>query len=362
MGAGRFGDIVHRAAVCGKGIQVAAGDDQHALAVGREAEGEHLSADVLVFGTAVDVVILQIDGHFLAFAGLDIIFVDVAAVLEDDILLRIRGEFAVVLGEVGDFARLAREGVVAEEVHRPVTVGEVVDLVADPHREDVLRVVVGDLLQFGRTHAVDPDVVGLAAAIVFPGAEFAEHPVHGQVLPVGRIAAEAAFGGRNLLGRAAGCVHLAELAAQATESMRLAAIDDLFAVGCPAHDDVVGTHAFADQVTAHEGGIGHAPGFAARDGNRVHFGIAVVLAGESHGLAVGRDAREHFIAHVRGKLDGRTAVEPDAVKVAGVAEDDVVTANGGEPEQPGLLALCCKGQQRKQGCQHREDSLHTIRY
>ena len=350
VAAGRCGDVVDGAVACGQGEQVAAGDDEHALRVGREAEGEHLAADVLVFGTAVDVVAVQVDRHLLTFAGLHVVLVDVTAVLENDVLLAERGELAVIFREVRDLARLLGLRVVDEEVHGAVAVGEVIDFVADPHREDVLGVVVRDLLQLRSPHLVDPDVVGLAAAVVFPSAEFAEHPVEGQLLAVGRVAAEAAFRGRNLLGRAAPGVDFAEPASQAAEIVGLAAVDDLLSVGRPAHDDVVGAHAFTHHVAAHKCGIGHAHGFAARHGHGVDFGVAVVLAGEGDGFPVGGDAREHLIAHVRGQPHGGTAIDADTVEVACIAEDDVVAANCGESEQAGFLPVRSEGQQRDDRC------------
>ena len=358
MSAGRVGDVVHRAVLGRKGEQVAARDDQHAFAIGREVEGEHLVSDIPVFGTAVHVVVLQVDGHFLTLSGLDGVLVDVTAVLEDDIVLRIGRELAVVFLEIGDLAGLFGLRVIDEQVHDAVSVGEIVDLIADPHGEDVLGIVVADFLELGGAHLVDPDIVGLAAPVVFPSAELAEHPVHGQLFAVGRIAAETAFGGRNLFGRTAFRVNLAELAAQAAEAPLLAAIDDLLAVGRPAHDDVVGSHALAHEVAAHEGRVRDAPGFTACDGNGVDFGVAVVLAGEGHGLAVGRDAREYFVAHVGGQLLGGAAVDADAIEVAGVAEDDVVASHGREPEQTRLLTVCRECQQRQQRRQHDKDSLH----
>ena len=361
VGAGGLGHVAHRTVLGGEGEEVAAGDDQHALAVGRKVVGEHLVGHILVFGTAINVVVSEIDGHFLALAGLDVVLVDVAAVFEDHVVLRVGGELAVVFREVGDLADLLGLGVEDEEVHGPVAVGEEVDLIADPHREDVLGVAVGDRVDLGGAHAVDPDVVGLAAAVVFPGAEFAEHPVHGQILAVGGIAAEAAFGGRDLLGGAAVRIDLAELAAEAAERMGLAAVDDLLAVGRPAHHDVVGAHAFAHQVAADERRPGDAPGLAAGHGNRVDFGIAVVLAGEGHGFTVGRDAGEYFVSDVGREFDGVAALDAHAVEVPGVTEDDVVSADGRESEQARLLAVCRKGQQRKQRCQQGQDSLHNYR-
>ncbi len=56
-----------------------------------------------------------------------------------------------------------------------------------PHGEDVLGIVAftgGNVIQLCGSHFIDPDVIRLSAFVIFPGSEFAEHTVHGQVLPV----------------------------------------------------------------------------------------------------------------------------------------------------------------------------------
>jgi hypothetical protein len=65
-----------------------------------------------------------------------------------------------------------------------VTVGEEIDFVAYPHRENVLSFVVGDVGELCGADLVDPDVVGLASAVVFPSAEFTEGAVHCKILAV----------------------------------------------------------------------------------------------------------------------------------------------------------------------------------
>ena len=60
-----------------------------------------------------------------------------------------------------------------------------------------------DILGLFRLEIVDPDVVGHAAAIAFPGAELAEDAVVGELVVVGRIRGEAAARQWQRLGQAA---------------------------------------------------------------------------------------------------------------------------------------------------------------
>ena len=362
LGGRRIIKKIHHGAFLGRqGEDVAAGHHQHAFPVGREAVAAHGQVAAAVFGAAPDVVVGELDVHLLRGALLHVVPVDVAAVLEDhEAVGGVGRELAVVFGEGGHLAALLRAGVVHEQVHRAVAVGEVVDLVADPHREDVLGVVVGDLLQLGGAHRVDPDVVGLAAPVVLPGAEFAEHPVHREFLPVRGVGAEAALGGGDELRQAAFGVHQAELAAQAAETPLLAAVDDPLAVGRPAHHDIVGPHPLAHLVAAYEGAVSQAPGLAAGDGDGIDFRVAVVLGGEGHRPAVRRDFREALVADVGGEFHRTAAVDADAIEVACIAEYDFAAADGRETQQARFVrgGRCEQRQGRCQGDQGDEDSFH----
>ena len=96
------------------------------------------------------------------------------------------GELDIVVGVVCNLGDLAAGGIYAEEVHRHVPVRGEIDLLSDPHREYVLRIVLHYPLHLLRLGVICPYVVGHSAAIVFPGTELAHHPVVGQGLAVRR--------------------------------------------------------------------------------------------------------------------------------------------------------------------------------
>ena len=73
-----------------------------------------------------------------------------------------------------------------------VAIGNEIDPVARPHRENVLGRIVGDVDRLLAVEIIDPDVVRLAAAIALPGAEFTEDAVVGELFDIRRIGTETA--------------------------------------------------------------------------------------------------------------------------------------------------------------------------
>ena len=135
------------------------------------------------------------------------------------------------------------------------------------------------------------------------------------------------------------------------------AVDDTFAVGCPGHHDVVRPHAVAHIVARIGSGVGQTPGFASVGGNNINLAVAVILAGESNGFAVGRETRKDFIAHVRCQPSGLTACNGCCVEVAGVGEYDVRAVCGGEAEQPCFVAVGFGSRRRAEGEQGEKELL-----
>src|SRR5205814_10442468 len=57
-------------------------------------------------------------------------------------------------------------------------IGSKIDaVVRSPHRADILRGIVGQVLGRAVLEIVNPDVVRHSTAVMFPGSEFAEDPV-----------------------------------------------------------------------------------------------------------------------------------------------------------------------------------------
>src|SRR5690606_36238554 len=81
------------------------------------------------------------------------------------------------------------------------------------------------------------------------------------------------------------------------------------------------------------GGVGEAFGNASFGGNEINLGVAIVLAGKGHVLAVGREVRKHLVAFVTGQSAGNAAGGVDQVEIAGVNKNQTIAMNGGEAKQ-----------------------------
>ena len=356
VGAGRPADVAGDAGLHGHVEDFAAGGHDHPGAVRGQAHARAIAGHGLALRAAVHIVRSERDGDLRGLAGLRVQPVQPASVLEDDGLAVGGGELHVVLLEVGDFLGLLRLRIVHEEVHDHVAVGSEEDLVADPHREDVLGDVFGDVFHLAGLGVIDPHVVRHAAPVVLPGAEFAHHAVVGQFLSVRGPGAETALRERNLRGHPALGPHRPELAGEAVADA--VAVDDALPVRGPAHHDVVRAHAVAQVVPAVGGGVGEPYGLAARGRDQVHLAVAVIFAREGDALSVGGVPGEHLVADVRGEPAGDTALDRDGPQVARIGEGDFGAVRGGETQQAGLIGT--RGYARGKGRRQRKDRKRML--
>jgi hypothetical protein len=204
--AGGGGEVAGGPVFGGHGEHVAAGADHCPGAVGRDVEGGDFLGDVPAAAAAAGEVFPDLHRDALDAFGGEVEPVEEAAVFEHDAGVPEGRELDGELGEGGERAGLA--GLQIEDVQvglaQGVAFGHEVDPVAAPHREDVLRRVLGEAARFPGVEVIEPDLVGLAAAVAFPGAELAEDAVVGELPAVGGEAAPAAAGEGELFRRAAG--------------------------------------------------------------------------------------------------------------------------------------------------------------
>ena len=204
--------------------------------------------------------------------------------------LRSRWEFNVVSIETSHFFRASCFRIITEQVHNGIPVRNEINIGANPHGKNILCVISPagrNVLQLRCSQFIHPDIVSLTSFVVFPGAEFAKHPVQGKVFPVRGERAETAFGGRDLvqfssLGRNGKqvCPHARETVPAGTEH-------HFFPVRSPSHYNVVRTHAVAYVVSVQSGCICQPPGLTTGYGDGVYFRIAVVLSCKGNRFSVG---------------------------------------------------------------------------
>ena len=355
VGTGRTADVAGDTLLHGNVEDFTPGGHDHARTVRREAHPRPLSCHIYPLGTTVDVVRCQRDGNLDGLAVLRVQPVQPSTILEDD-GLAVRGrELDIVVLEVRHLLGLLRLRIVHEQVHDHVPVRGEEDLIADPHGEDVLCVVVRDIFHLSGLGVIDPHVIRHAAPVVLPGAEFTHHAVVSQFLPVRGIGAETAFREGNLHRHPAFRTHGPELAGEAVADA--VAIDDLLSVRGPAHHDVVRAHAVAQVIPAVGGRVGEPDRLAALGRDEIHFAVSVVFGGEGDALAVRRIPGKHFIADVGGQASGFAARYRYGPQVAGVGKRHFVAAYGRKAQQAGLVGM---GGGRREGYRHQgqEDSFH----
>ena len=187
MHAGSAGQIARRAVLGRHGEHVAAGAEQGALAIRRNFVIGDVLADFFQHRPSGDEILGQHDGHFLRLLRGQVEAVNVAAIFVHDGIHAQRWKFDIEFAVVGELAGFLAGEIVHVEVHAFIfiAVGEKINLVAVPHGDDVLRRVVGDVFDLLGCEIENPHVVGHAAAVAFPGAEFAEDAIVGHFFIVG---------------------------------------------------------------------------------------------------------------------------------------------------------------------------------
>ncbi len=101
----------------------------------------------------------------------------VSCVFENDAIVAKGRKFDVVIGIIGQFTCCTRFCVIDKEIHGAVAVGAEINIVAMPHRENILIVVISDVCNFFGIEIINPDIISHTAFVIFPGAEFAENAV-----------------------------------------------------------------------------------------------------------------------------------------------------------------------------------------
>ncbi len=337
------------------GEEIAACPEERPAAVRRDLEIGDFLAHVAQASPSAVKILPDGDRELLHLLGGQVHEIDGAAVLEGDGVVAEGWELHVKFGEVRDLPCFARRHVVHIEIHALalIAVGGEIHLRAGPHRNDVLRRVAGNVGDAPGVEIVDPDIVGLAAAVAFPGAELAEHAVVRHLLAIGREGAESPAREGKLFGESSVAAYRKELPDKIIGFMLAGAIDN----GCivlPGHDDVVRPHPVRDVVAAEHCGRGQTAWNAAVGGHQVDFGVPVVLACKGDTLPVRGETREHFVADIGRQPAGCTSCGGHGEEVTRIGEDNAVAVHRGETEKPGFILCdgCCRRQKQQTREQH----------
>jgi hypothetical protein len=147
---------------------------------------------------------------------------------------------------------------------------------------------------------VNPDVIGHAAAVMLPGAEFAENAIesHFRIVRRERSKASTRYGQsfRQISIHADGF----QIANKRIEGSTPGAKDNFRLSVCPAHHDIVRTHAIGNVVARKSRGGGQAFRLSTFARHNINFCVAVVLRSEGELFSVGRKMRERAVTRSTG--------------------------------------------------------------
>ena len=104
------------------------------------------------------------------------------------------GEFYIIIRIVGYFFSLFGPDIINKDIHGAIPIGNKVDFLSYPHRDNILCNIIGDILYFLGSRIINPNVIRHATAIIFPITEFSHNPVVSQLFSIGGIAAKTSFG------------------------------------------------------------------------------------------------------------------------------------------------------------------------
>ena len=237
----RVGEVSRVSVLGGDGEDLAAGAEEGPLAVGGDFVVRDARGDVGDPAPGRNLVVLDENRNAFRFLRGQIEAVDESAVLEDDRRRAERRELDVEIGEARQGPRFFGLHVVSIEIHPLVlvAVGEEVNRLSAPHREDIPSLVGRDVFGLFRLEIINPDVVGHPAPVPLPGPEFAEDAVVGQLRVVrGKGTEASARQGKRDGGAALGRNDI-ELSDEIVPFPHPAAENDAPAVGPPAHNDVI---------------------------------------------------------------------------------------------------------------------------
>ena len=283
-------------------------------------------------------VFLEVDRHYRRLPAGQIVTPDVTRLFEYNRVLPDRRELDVVILEGRELLGVFAGQIRREEIHPAVAIGDEIDaVIRPPHRADVLRRIVGQVLDLAGLEIKKPNVIGHAAAIMFPGAEFTEDAVVNHLGVVRRKGREPAARHGQLLRQVALETRSVKLADEGVESTHARAEHDERPGVFPRHHDVVRAHSVRDIVATHCRRRRNPFRHAAVPRHHVNFGVAVVLRRERELFSVRGKTREGSVSRPARETARDAAFLGDGVELARVTEDDLLAVGSGKTQEPGCV-------------------------
>ena len=229
-----------------------------------------------------------------------------------------------------------------KEIHRTITIRKVIDFIAYPHRENILRLIVSNILYLLLGRIINPYIIRHSTFIIFPGTELTHHPVISQPFAVGRITTETTFGQRNHLRQSAFLIDGIQLSGESVTNP--VTIDNLFTVGRPRHHHIIRSHTVTQIITTIRSRIRYPQRLSSIDGNCKHFGISIILTGKGNCLSIRWKTRKHLIPDMRSQSLGLASAHRHLIQIAGIRKNNLLPIRSRKTQQSGFI---CQGSQRK---------------
>ena len=325
--AGRGGQVANVALFGRHSEDVAPGAKGDPVCVGGQVATTHVVAHLLDRRAGQHVVAAQRYGHLAGLLGFQIQHVQPAAVFIHDGIRALAGKLHIVFVVLGDLAVGLGGRIVGPDLQAAGLITGVVDRFALPHGEVVAADPFGHVFRGVGLEIVDPDVLGHATLVAFPGAALTADAIVGDLFAVRRVARQTAGGQDHPLGQAA---------VRRNGEQLLVASGAALASGLETHSLATGLP--VDHAV--EAGVpGQAIGLAADGGHGVDIVVAVVVAGKRDGGAVRAELGLALESHRSGKPAGLASLGRNGPQVTRIGEDDRVAMDVGVPQQAHVVGV-----------------------
>ncbi len=304
------------------------------LPFARQREVLDLVLDALLFGARAHEIARHGDVERAILVLVRVVDMQCAVDLEHDLAFRIAARPARIGAlVVGQLFRLAARGVVAVEIEMLAAIGDEEDAVADPDRVAIGIRIVRDVLRCLCGEVVDVEILRPAADVAVPRAEVAIFRRVDDLLPVGRIAADAGDRHGQCFRKAAVDADRVEVRLRDARRIAPAAEQDRLGVRRPAVNLVVETPALRHRTLCRV--ERQLLRLAAGRRDDIDLIVTAVFTGERDSAAIGREARRLLEAGAGREPRRGAALRRRGPEITRVCKDDAIAANIGEPEQLG---------------------------
>ena len=182
---------------------IAPARNSQAAAIGGHIQIADLFRSIFEHYPALGFLIVNDHSDLFVFIAAAVKRIEIPPIFKNDGRSVSRREFHIIIIKITHFAYRSGGKVILKDIHRTVAVGEKINGIAHPHRDDILGGVFRDFFHLLAFEVENKNVIGHPAFVVFPCAEFAKDLVESQLFPIGRVTAKTGRSKRQFFGQPA---------------------------------------------------------------------------------------------------------------------------------------------------------------